>query len=269
MAGEVASRGRYGDSMLMHVNPAEVAIMEQMVPGSITTNPDTGYPEAFVWSIPMIMMALGAVGGGVAGGVTAKKRDQPWWQGALGGAALGGLGGYGLGALGSGAAGALGAAGGGTAAPGVVVPGALGAAETATPAAAWAAGAGGGEVISLSAAELAAAGGGGGGGSTLGALSNAPTFLSAAGGEAATAGLTAAPAASTATPAAAEAAAKEAAAKEGIGSMIADNPLLVLGGGAAAIDALQPGMDDDEDWGSPYKGPFASWSAGYEEEEEE
>ena len=46
MADQVASRGRYGDTTLMHVNPVEVQGLASLVP--LTVNPDTGYPEAFL-----------------------------------------------------------------------------------------------------------------------------------------------------------------------------------------------------------------------------
>jgi hypothetical protein len=46
----LASLGRNGDSMLMHVNPTEVAGLQSLAMaqgGSLTINPDTGLPEAF------------------------------------------------------------------------------------------------------------------------------------------------------------------------------------------------------------------------------
>ena len=129
IAGELASKGRYGDSMLMHVNPMEVEGLASLVP--ITRNPDTGLPEAF-W--PLV---IGALLGGTVGGITAKKRGVPLLQGILGGAVLGGLGGSGIGAMagagaaggaGAGAAALEGAAGGASAmapgATGVLAPGA-------------------------------------------------------------------------------------------------------------------------------------------------
>ena len=42
----VAAQGRFGDSMLLHVNPAEVKGLASQVP--LTTNPETGQPEAFL-----------------------------------------------------------------------------------------------------------------------------------------------------------------------------------------------------------------------------
>ena len=81
-ASNLASKGRYGDSMLVHMNPAEVGIMNAMSGGQMTINPDTGQPEAFAFLLPLL--------GGLAGG-------------ALGGAGLlGGLGAISAGALGTG-----------------------------------------------------------------------------------------------------------------------------------------------------------------------
>jgi len=60
MAGKVASKGRFGDTMLLHVNPSEVDAIDRLHPGSITINPDTGQPEAWFWAL------LGKIGGAVA-----------------------------------------------------------------------------------------------------------------------------------------------------------------------------------------------------------
>ena len=54
----VAAQGRYGDSMLLHVNPAEVKGLAQAMP--ITVNPETGQPEAF---LPFLAPILGSLGG--------------------------------------------------------------------------------------------------------------------------------------------------------------------------------------------------------------
>ena len=49
MMDEMAKYGRYGDTMLVHMNPAEVAGIASLVPGGrLTTNPVTGQPEAFL-----------------------------------------------------------------------------------------------------------------------------------------------------------------------------------------------------------------------------
>jgi hypothetical protein len=55
----VANQGRYGDSMLLHVNPAEVKGLAQAMP--ITVNPQTGQPEAF---LPFLAPLLGSALGG-------------------------------------------------------------------------------------------------------------------------------------------------------------------------------------------------------------
>ncbi len=55
----VANQGRYGDSMLLHVNPAEVKGLAQAMP--ITVNPETGQPEAF---LPFLAPVLGSMAGG-------------------------------------------------------------------------------------------------------------------------------------------------------------------------------------------------------------
>jgi hypothetical protein len=62
MAKKLASKGRNGDTMLMHVNPAEVAGIASLTPGGLTINPETGQPEAFAFLAPLL-----AMGGGWAG----------------------------------------------------------------------------------------------------------------------------------------------------------------------------------------------------------
>jgi hypothetical protein len=54
----VANQGRYGDSMLLHVNPVEVKGLAQAMP--ITVNPETGQPEAF---LPFLAPLLGSMAG--------------------------------------------------------------------------------------------------------------------------------------------------------------------------------------------------------------
>ena len=66
----VANQGRYGDSMLMHVNPAEVKGLASALP--LTVNPQTGQPEAFLpFLAPLLGSALGTslLTGVGAGGV--------------------------------------------------------------------------------------------------------------------------------------------------------------------------------------------------------
>lgn len=50
VAQHLASQGRHGDTMLVHMNPNEVAGLQALAEQkgtSLTTNPDTGMPEAF------------------------------------------------------------------------------------------------------------------------------------------------------------------------------------------------------------------------------
>tara|TARA_R100000900_G_scaffold54230_1_gene43893 strand:- start:256 stop:2214 length:1959 start_codon:yes stop_codon:yes gene_type:complete len=62
-AERLAAQGRYGDSMLVHMNPVEVEGIAALMPGGkLTTNPKTGQPEAF-W--PIVAAAIGAVKGGI------------------------------------------------------------------------------------------------------------------------------------------------------------------------------------------------------------
>lgn len=116
----LAALGRNGDSTLMHVNPKEIEGLQQLL-GPVTTNPDTGLPEAFSWSdiltsvgigvlgamtggaAAAAMPAMGALGGAavgagtgalVGGGVSAAQ-GRGFAPGALGGAISGGLGGFG------------------------------------------------------------------------------------------------------------------------------------------------------------------------------
>jgi len=109
IAEGLAAFGRGGDSMLMHVHPAEVEALNSMAPGSITINPDTGMPEAFFWLIPTLLQTvLGGVGSAATAGLGAVG------LGALSpavSATLGTLGGT------SGLAGAMGSAGAALGAP--------------------------------------------------------------------------------------------------------------------------------------------------------
>ena len=73
----LASLGRNGDTMLVHMNPTEVAGLQSLAMahgGSLTVNPDTGMPEAFSLrgvfkaALPMIAgAALGPAGFGLTG----------------------------------------------------------------------------------------------------------------------------------------------------------------------------------------------------------
>jgi len=113
IAKALASRGRNGDTMLMHVNPIEVEMLNRAYPGSVTINPDTGQPEAFFFLLPLLTAlpsmigalgsGLGAAAGSALGGLTG---------GAIGSTAgFGGIGSALLGSAGTGVAGTTGATG--------------------------------------------------------------------------------------------------------------------------------------------------------------
>lgn len=126
MADEMAKRGRYGDSMLVHMNPAEVEGIAALSPtGKLTINPDTGQPEAFLpFLAPLIGSALGSsfipglaasagiggIGAGLGGAIGSGLAN---WAatGDLEKGLMAGLTGYGIGsAMGAAGAGAQGAA---------------------------------------------------------------------------------------------------------------------------------------------------------------
>ena len=143
MAHGLASLGRNGDSTLVHMSPDEIGGLQSLAQAhgkSLTTNPQTGLPEAFSLSgfLPMLAgLALSPFTGGMsmgaamaleagAGAATGALTGQKGWG--LLGSALGGVGGAGLGSalMGAGEAGAAGAAGtagtAGTALPEVAAP---------------------------------------------------------------------------------------------------------------------------------------------------
>ena len=114
----VAAQGRYGDSMLLHVNPAEVKGLASAMP--ITVNPETGQPEAFLPFLapiigsalgPSLFAGLGATGAltGLAGSALGSGLAQYAATGDLKKGLLAGLTGYGIGTALQGAAGAAGA----------------------------------------------------------------------------------------------------------------------------------------------------------------
>lgn len=68
-ANQLAQRGRFGDTQLVHMNPAEVSGLAAMSPtGELTINPDTGQPEAF---LPLLAPLIGSTLGTAALGGTA------------------------------------------------------------------------------------------------------------------------------------------------------------------------------------------------------
>lgn len=135
LAQGLAGLGRHGDTMLMHVSPAEVAGIQHLgkLHGtSLTTNPHTGLPEAFSFGNFFKQMAPTIAGillapetGGASLGLTGMAATAaPIVGGMATGMALGqnpitsALGGWGGGALGNGIAG-MGTAGTANTAQGV------------------------------------------------------------------------------------------------------------------------------------------------------
>ncbi len=87
-ADQMAQYGRYGDSMMVHMNPAEVQGIASLAPGGrLTTNPMTGQPEAFLpFLAPLIGSALGsaALTGVGAGGILGAAGMSSALAGAIG-----------------------------------------------------------------------------------------------------------------------------------------------------------------------------------------
>jgi hypothetical protein len=137
LATDMASKGRNGDSMLVHMTPGEVHGLQALAMkhgGSLTINPDTGLPEAnFLKSLlPMLAgFALGPAGfglvssamgaGAIVGGITGIA------TGSLSKGLMAGLGAYGGFGIGEGLIGA----GAGTAASNAAAMGVEGAATGA------------------------------------------------------------------------------------------------------------------------------------------
>ena len=126
LAQGLASLGRHGDSMLMHVSPEEVAGLQalgQMTGHKLHINPDTGMPEAFDFGdffsslLPTLVgVGLSPATGGASLGLTGMSATAAPILGGmatgalvagakgedvLAGGLMGGLGGYGGGNLGS------------------------------------------------------------------------------------------------------------------------------------------------------------------------
>ncbi len=86
-ARQLAAQGRFGDSMLIHVSPAEVEGIASLIPGGLTINPQTGLPEAFFF-LPFLASLFGAAAPAAAAATAAAA---PLAAGA-GAAGLGALG---------------------------------------------------------------------------------------------------------------------------------------------------------------------------------
>jgi hypothetical protein len=92
----LASLGRYGDSMLVHMSPKEVAGLQSLAMskgGSLTINPDTGMPEAFIldMALPVVGSFFGIPPEFTAALMAGKNLIE---GGDLGSAALSAFGGY-------------------------------------------------------------------------------------------------------------------------------------------------------------------------------
>ena len=93
----VAAQGRYGDTMLMHVNPNEVKGLAQL--GALSLNPSTGLPEAFKLRdiLPMVGSIVGGIFGGPAGSAIASGLLTAGLEGDFKKGVLAGLTSYGFG----------------------------------------------------------------------------------------------------------------------------------------------------------------------------
>ena len=106
----LASLGRYGDTTLVHMKPEEVAGLQQLAEANGTTltiNPDTGMPEAFLGEfIGSLLPTFAGVAGGAVGGPAGAAAAGALTSYAQGNRdplqiAMGGLSGYGGGQIGS------------------------------------------------------------------------------------------------------------------------------------------------------------------------
>tara|TARA_R110000850_G_scaffold5616_2_gene22951 strand:+ start:1762 stop:3012 length:1251 start_codon:yes stop_codon:yes gene_type:complete len=142
---EIASKGRNGDTMLMHIQPQELQGLQALL-GPVTQNPETGNPEAFAWfaALPLLaqMAVAGTAGAGIGAGIGAIAGGK---EGALQGLAIGGMAGLSLGPgiLGAGAAPAVATPAITTAAPAVASSAAPTVASVAPTVAKFSAGLGG------------------------------------------------------------------------------------------------------------------------------
>ena len=76
-AEKLAKQGRYGDSMLVHMTPAEVDVLRKTSPiGDLTINPKTGQPEAFIQAIAPFIPAIVGTAGALMGGKTKQRQTD-------------------------------------------------------------------------------------------------------------------------------------------------------------------------------------------------
>jgi len=93
----ISQQGRFGDTTLVHMNPAEVRGLAQM--GQLTTNPNTGLAEAFSLSDALAFAApiVGGIFGGPMGAALASGAVTTAQEGSLKEGIKAGLLSYGLG----------------------------------------------------------------------------------------------------------------------------------------------------------------------------
>ena len=93
----ISQQGRFGDTTLVHMNPAEVRGLAQM--GQLTTNPNTGLAEAFSLSdvIGIAAPIVGGIFGGPLGAALASGAVTTAQEGSLKEGIKAGLLSYGLG----------------------------------------------------------------------------------------------------------------------------------------------------------------------------
>ena len=98
LANNMAQHGRYGDSMLVHMNPHEVEGIASLSPtGQLTRNPMTGQPEAFLPFLAPLLggaLGLGSLGTAALGGAMTALQTGDLRKGILSGVT-----GFGLGKL--------------------------------------------------------------------------------------------------------------------------------------------------------------------------
>jgi hypothetical protein len=103
----LADRGRYGDSMLVHMAPEEVAGLASLTQNGVTINPETGLPEMFNLAsiLPMILgiglsfTGIGALGAAALTGLATAATTEGDIGTKLGRGLLAGVGSYALGGL--------------------------------------------------------------------------------------------------------------------------------------------------------------------------
>ena len=103
MTQALANQGRYGDSVMVHMNPAEVEGMGILSGQPLTVNPTTGAYEAFNWGQTLGGIAGGAIAGpwgaGIGAGLGSKFIDGQSWGDSLTAGLTSGIMSWGMGSL--------------------------------------------------------------------------------------------------------------------------------------------------------------------------